>query len=102
MECKLGAPRQDAVRTRFHYLKLHIDNSVCRPLIHCHLSLHLMPTRLTIHPILHPTFYLPLFLPASLASGVPIVLVPYAVPAYFLTNYTGPTSALTAQFEASL
>lgn len=30
------------------------------------------------------------------------MLLPYAVPAYFLTAYTGPTSALTAQFEASL
>ncbi|KZT13177.1 uncharacterized protein LAESUDRAFT_719502 [Laetiporus sulphureus 93-53] len=73
-----------------------------RPLIHAHLDVQLAQTRIVIHPILRPTFYLPLQCPLSVPSGTPITILPHGVPAYYLNTYTGPTSALTTQFEEAL
>ncbi|KII96070.1 hypothetical protein PLICRDRAFT_97961 [Plicaturopsis crispa FD-325 SS-3] len=73
-----------------------------RPLIHCHLELHLTPSRIIIHPILRPTHFRSLSISLPLPPGTPISLLPHGVPAYFLTTFTGPTSALTSQFELSL
>ncbi|EPQ59740.1 hypothetical protein GLOTRDRAFT_119718 [Gloeophyllum trabeum ATCC 11539] len=74
----------------------------CRPLIHCHLHLHLSPSRLIIKPLLTPTPFhpLPFYLPSP--PGTPITLLPYGTPAYLLSSYTGPTSVLTSQFTDSL
>ncbi|KAF7967588.1 hypothetical protein HWV62_33709 [Athelia sp. TMB] len=38
----------------------------------------------------------------AVSAGTPIILLPYTVPAYFLTQYAGPTAALTVQFDAAL
>ncbi|CCM01039.1 uncharacterized protein FIBRA_03087 [Fibroporia radiculosa] len=80
-----------------------------RPLIYSQLQIHLSqpPTtsscaRLLVHPVLRPTFYLPLHACLPLPSGAPITLLPHGVPAHYLHLYTGPTSALTSQFETSL
>lgn len=79
-----------------------------RPLIYCHLMVHLSrlsaegPSHLVVHPTVLPTPYLPLPQPLPLPAGTPITLLPHGTPAYFLANYTGPTSALTKQFQDSL
>ncbi|EGO27140.1 hypothetical protein SERLADRAFT_434909 [Serpula lacrymans var. lacrymans S7.9] len=73
-----------------------------RPFIHCHLEIHLATSRLEIHPIIRPTHFSPLSVHLPLAPGTPIALMPYSTPAFFLATYTGPTSALSAQFEQSL
>jgi mediator of RNA polymerase II transcription subunit 13, fungi type len=57
---------------------------------------------LTIHPVLRATPYIPLPCSLPLAPGTPITLLPHSTPAYYLANYTGPTSALVAQFDQSL
>jgi mediator of RNA polymerase II transcription subunit 13, fungi type len=80
-------------------LSLNLFN---RPLIHCDLQIHLSYTRLTIRPILRPTPYMSLSLCLPLPPGTPISLLPHSTPAYFLANYTGPTSALATQFDQSL
>lgn len=78
-----------------------------RPLIFCHLQVHLSPTsstsaRILIHPVMRPTFYLPMFSIMPLPSGTPITLLPHGVPAYYLNTYNGPASALTSQFKDAL
>lgn len=45
---------------------------------------------------------LPLPRSAAVILGSPIKLLPFNTPAYYLGPYTGPTNALTAQFEDSL
>ncbi|THH18281.1 hypothetical protein EW146_g2660 [Bondarzewia mesenterica] len=77
----------------------HIYN---RSLIHCYLHLNFTSTRILVQPILQPTYFLPLLSSLPLPSGTPITLLPYGTPAYFLTTYTGPASAITAQFSQSL
>ncbi|TFK56293.1 hypothetical protein OE88DRAFT_1652968 [Heliocybe sulcata] len=76
----------------------------CRPLIFCHLQLHLTGTSLVIQPVLKPTLFhpLPFYLPVSCTVGSPITLLPYGTPAYYLTTYSGSTSMLTSQFESAL
>ncbi|KAL6299971.1 hypothetical protein BKA93DRAFT_741474 [Sparassis latifolia] len=61
-----------------------------------------MPARLTIHPILRPTYYVPLCSSLPLPSGTPISLLPHGVPGYYLSSYAGPTAALTSQFDEAL
>ncbi|KAL4075601.1 mediator complex subunit 13 C-terminal-domain-containing protein [Scleroderma citrinum] len=73
-----------------------------RPLVHCQLEVHLDSSRLEVYTYFRPTDYLPLHITLPLAAGTPITLLPFRVPAYFLSNYTGPTSAVTTQFEESL
>lgn len=77
-----------------------------RPLIYSSLKVQLSHcgphAQLLIHTVLSPTFYLPLHEASSLPSGTPIVLLPYGVPAYYLNTYSGPTSALTSQFQDAL
>ncbi|EMD41184.1 hypothetical protein CERSUDRAFT_111735 [Gelatoporia subvermispora B] len=78
-----------------------------RPLIYCHLQLHLShappsSARLIIHPVLRPSYYLPLYNMLPLPSGTPMALLPYGVPAFYLSTYSGPSTALTTQFEDSL
>jgi len=73
---------------------IHTFNN--RPFIFCHLQI----LQNVIHPILIPTPFLPLNLP--LPQGAPITLLPYATPAYFLAEYTGPTAALVSQFQTAL
>lgn len=82
-------------------------HSRTRPLIHCQLQIHLShypstPTKLVIHPILKPTYYLTLHRVLPVPPGTPIVLLPHGAPAYYLSTYAGPTAALTAQFEDAL
>ncbi|KAF9643307.1 hypothetical protein BDM02DRAFT_3191865 [Thelephora ganbajun] len=45
---------------------------------------------------------LPLARSAAVTPGSPIRLLPFNTPAYYLGPYTGPTNALTTQFEDSL
>lgn len=113
-----------------------------RPLVYCHLKIHLSPSpaQIVVHPILRSTPFL--FLPVApspssyytppqsepvpmtstsqsssqtsptlglphpaslpLPQGTPITLLPHGTPAFFLTTYTGPASALTRQFQDSL
>ena len=80
-----------------------------RPLIFCHLQVQLSSSvhthssaRLVIHPIMRPTYYLPLRSPLPLPAGTPVLLLPHGVPAYYLSTYGGPATALTAQFEEAL
>ncbi|KZT66995.1 hypothetical protein DAEQUDRAFT_729591 [Daedalea quercina L-15889] len=77
-----------------------------RPLIYSslevQLSHHCSRAQLLIHPVLRPTFYLPLCKTSPLPPGAPILLLPYGVPAYYLSTYAGPTSALTSQFQDAL
>ncbi|OBZ71892.1 Mediator of RNA polymerase II transcription subunit 13 [Grifola frondosa] len=81
-----------------------------RPLVHCHLQVQLTHSssasisvaRLTIYPILRPTYYLPLYLSLPVPPGTPIVLLPHGAPAFYLSTYAGPASALTSQFEEAL
>ncbi|GLB33323.1 putative component of the SRB8-11 complex [Lyophyllum shimeji] len=83
-------------------------HALSRPLLYCQLQVHLSnspqdQTRsLIIHPLLLTTPFLPLanFLP--LPRGTPITLLPHGTPAFFLTHYSGPTSALKKQFQESL
>ncbi|TBU27711.1 mediator complex subunit 13 C-terminal-domain-containing protein [Dichomitus squalens] len=51
---------------------------------------------------MRPTYYLPLGFSLPLPAGTPIVLLPQGVPAYYLSTYSGPTAALTTQFEEAL
>ncbi|KAI0922097.1 hypothetical protein AcW2_006885 [Taiwanofungus camphoratus] len=80
-----------------------------RPLIYCHLEVHLShhssqssPARLIIHPVLRPTCYLPLYSNLPLPQRTPIILLPHGTPAYYMNTYGGPTSALTSQFDEAL
>lgn len=51
---------------------------------------------------MRPTYYLSLCNSLPLPSGTPITLLPHGVPAYYLSTYAGPVSALTTQFEDAL
>lgn len=79
-----------------------------RPLLYCQLQIHLIhqcnasPPHFIIHPLLLPTSFLPLKHALPLSPGTPIALLPHGTPAFFLTTYTGPTSALAKQFHESL
>ncbi|KDR74530.1 hypothetical protein GALMADRAFT_141557 [Galerina marginata CBS 339.88] len=81
-------------------------NPITRPLIFCQLQIHFSygpdgaPTHLLVHPMLIPTPLLDIS--PSLPAGTPITLLPYGTPAYFLAAYSGPTSGLVKQFQASL
>ena len=78
-----------------------------RPLTFCQVRVHLVRAsatsfRILIHPILHPTHYLPLAATLPLPPGTPILLLPYGTPAYYLNTYNGPSHALTVQFDEAL
>lgn len=73
-----------------------------RPLVHCQLEIHLNLSRLEVSTNFRPTDFLPLEITLPPAAGAPITLLPFGVPAYFLSAYAGPTSAITSQFEQSL
>lgn len=73
-----------------------------RPLVHCQLEIHLSRSRLEVYAHFRPTDFLPLEVTLPVAAGAPITLLPFGVPAYYLSAYTGPTSAVTSQFEQSL
>ncbi|KAI0637629.1 hypothetical protein C8Q77DRAFT_1086914 [Trametes polyzona] len=80
-----------------------------RPLICCNLQVHIARSpsapslaRLVVHPLMRPTYYLPLRTVLPLPVGTPIVLLPHGVPAYYLNIYSGPAAALTAQFDDAL
>lgn len=78
-----------------------------RPLTYCEVRIHLLcasPTsfRLLVHPVLHPTHYLPLAATLPLPPGTPIILLPYGTPAYYLNTYNGPSHALSVQFNEAL
>ncbi|OCH87684.1 hypothetical protein OBBRIDRAFT_735799 [Obba rivulosa] len=71
------------------------------------MQLHLSQTspssaRIIVHPVLRPSYYLPLCTMLPLPSGTPIALLPHGTPAYYLSTYSGPSTALTAQFEEAL
>ncbi|KAF9242952.1 mediator complex subunit 13 C-terminal-domain-containing protein [Melanogaster broomeanus] len=66
------------------------------------LEVHLGTSRLEVYLDFRPTDYLPLDLNLPSAGGTPLILLPFGVPAYYLSIYNGPTSAVTAQFEESL
>ncbi|KAI0829265.1 mediator complex subunit 13 C-terminal-domain-containing protein [Trametes gibbosa] len=48
------------------------------------------------------TYYLPLRTVLPLPAGTPIVLLPQGAPAYYLNTYSGPATALAAQFDDAL
>ncbi|CAL1703490.1 unnamed protein product [Somion occarium] len=78
-----------------------------RPLMYCHLDINLSrksstSARLLIHPILQPTYHLPLGRTLPMPAGTPILLLPYGTPAYYLNIYNGPTNALIIQFDEAL
>ncbi|KAF5371974.1 hypothetical protein D9615_008048 [Tricholomella constricta] len=79
--------------------------ALSRPLLYCQLQIHLsnhpIPS-LIVHPLLLPTHFLPLAYSLPLPPGTPITLLPHGTPAFFLALYSGPTSALTRQFQESL
>ena len=82
--------------------RLSINYLFYRPLVHCQLEVHLASSKLEIHTHFRPTDFLPLDPTLLLPPGTPITLLPFGAPAYFLSKYTGPTSAVTSQFEQSL
>ncbi|KAG6836869.1 hypothetical protein H0H93_002112 [Arthromyces matolae] len=53
--------------------------------------------RITRLKVFHPLSY-----SLPMPPGTPITLLPYGTPAFFLANYSGPTTALTKQFQESL
>ncbi|KAI6046531.1 mediator complex subunit 13 C-terminal-domain-containing protein [Pisolithus marmoratus] len=73
-----------------------------RPLVHCQLEIHLSRSRLEVYTNFRPTDFLPLEITLPLAAGAPITLLPFGVPAYYLSAYAGPTAAVTSEFEQSL
>ncbi|KAF9224428.1 hypothetical protein BS17DRAFT_879901 [Gyrodon lividus] len=73
-----------------------------RPLVHCQLEVHLSTSRLEVYSHFRLTDFLPLNLSLPSAAGTPITLLPFGVPAYYLSTYNGPTLAVTSQFEESL
>ncbi|KAI0027383.1 hypothetical protein K488DRAFT_90914 [Vararia minispora EC-137] len=73
-----------------------------RPLVQCTLHASLQSSRILIQPLFRPTPFVPLVPTHPPARGAPVILLPYGTPAYFLTFYTGPQSALSAQFAQSL
>ena len=73
-----------------------------RRLVFCHFEVHFSHSCLLLHPILRPIDLLPLTRNTPATPGSPIKLLPFDTPAYYLGPYTGPTNALTAQFEDSL
>lgn len=73
-----------------------------RSFIHCELQVTMAPTRLIIQPILRSTQYFPLPISLPLATGTPVVLLPYGTPAFYLNKYTGTIGNLTRQFEDAL
>lgn len=75
--------------------------ALSRPLIFCHIQLQPTTSAILIRPSIVPTPYLPLHSSLPLPRS-PILLLPYGTPAYFLTTYSGPTSALQRQFADSL
>lgn len=76
--------------------------ALSRPLIFCHIQLQPTTSAILIRPTLLSTPYLSLDSSLPLLPRSPILLLPYATPAYFLTTYSGPTSALARQFSESL
>ncbi|KAH7888131.1 mediator complex subunit 13 C-terminal-domain-containing protein [Phlebopus sp. FC_14] len=79
---------------------LHV--ATLRSLVFCQLEVHLNFSKFEIYSHFQPTDYLPLDINLPLAAGTPITLLPFGVPAYYLSAYNGPTSAVTSQFEESL
>ncbi|KAG2070001.1 hypothetical protein BDR04DRAFT_1077345 [Suillus decipiens] len=73
-----------------------------RPLVHCHLDLHLASNRLEVHSIFRPFPYIPLLALLPLPPGTPLILLPTGAPAFLLANYSGPTASLTTHFTRSL
>ena len=80
-----------------------------RTMIYCHLQVHITfsmrdssVARLIIQPVMRSTYYLPLCSSLPLPAGAPVVLLPHGVPAYYLSTYSGPSAALTAQFDEAL
>ncbi|TFK64911.1 hypothetical protein BDN72DRAFT_825113 [Pluteus cervinus] len=78
-------------------------NATNRPLQLCHLQCQLSWNQdkyyLIFHPILTTTPFIPLSGSLPIPPGSSITLLPFGTPAYFLARYTGPISALTAQFD---
>lgn len=73
-----------------------------RPLVHCHLDLHLASNRLEVHSHFRPLPHVPLPALLPLPPGTPLILLPTGVPAFLLANYSGPTASLAIQFTRSL
>ncbi|KAJ7072913.1 mediator complex subunit 13 C-terminal-domain-containing protein [Mycena amicta] len=78
-----------------------------RPLVYCQLQIHLViqpQPQLIIHPQMHTTPFvgLPHGPGRPLPEGAPITLLPHGTPAFYLSSYSGPTSALRRQFHDSL
>ncbi|KAG2150318.1 mediator complex subunit 13 C-terminal-domain-containing protein [Suillus bovinus] len=73
-----------------------------RPLVHCHLDVHLASNRLEVHSLFRPLPHVPLPALLPLPPGTPLILLPTGVPAFLLANYSGPTASLATQFTRSL
>lgn len=73
-----------------------------RPLVHCHLNVHLASNRLEVHSLFRPFPHVPLPALLPLPPGTPLILLPAGAPAFFLANYSGPTASLTTHFTRSL
>ena len=82
--------------------QLQCTLSFHRRLVFCHFEVYFSHCCLLLHPILRPVDLLPLARCNAITPGSPIKLLPFNTPAFYLGPYTGPTNALTAQFEDSL
>ncbi|KAJ3540572.1 hypothetical protein NMY22_g4236 [Coprinellus aureogranulatus] len=76
-----------------------------RPTVHFRLQIQVSCTdhnlsHLIVHALPFPTPYSAL--PSSPRPGLPIILLPYGTPAYFLNIYRGPCHILVKQFRESL
>ncbi|KAJ4471962.1 mediator complex subunit 13 C-terminal-domain-containing protein [Lentinula aciculospora] len=74
-----------------------------RPLLYVHIQVYLIlepSPRFIVHPTVLRTPYCTLG--KTPIAGTALTLLPYGTPAYFMTSYSGPTSALTAQFREAL
>ncbi|OJA18387.1 hypothetical protein AZE42_00715 [Rhizopogon vesiculosus] len=77
-------------------------HSQLRPLVHCHLDLHLAPNRLEVHTLFRASPHVPLPTLLPLPPGIPLTLLPTGAPAFLLAPYSGPTASLTVHFARSL
>ncbi|KZV68917.1 hypothetical protein PENSPDRAFT_502492 [Peniophora sp. CONT] len=72
-----------------------------RALVNCTFDVSLSSERILFTPQLRATTYRALKPDVPPDRGAPVTLLPHGTPAYFLSEYAGPRSALTAHFRTA-
>ncbi|VDC01105.1 unnamed protein product [Peniophora sp. CBMAI 1063] len=73
-----------------------------RALVNCTFDVSLSLDRILFTPQLRASTYKPFEPETPPDRGAPIILLPNGTPAYYLSDYTGPRSALTEHYRAAL